>query len=245
VLGRDHALLGAVGWVGLAPLVAPQFAHTTLSPAEIGIGGVVSAAFALVPDIDEPGSTVSRKLGPISEAVSHLTKALAGGHRKATHSLLFVGAVGVATVIAAHYMIAPAVIVGLSFLLVFRMLVPRMFRFLPLVSLGMVGLAGLSAWWIFRHSGMEGWLPYACAGGILWHMIGDTLTVEGVPYFWLPGVKRLQDARIAVPLVGHCGSVRETFLGWVMGLGLLWMSAILVLLPLVHSTWPTIKLPAT
>jgi membrane-bound metal-dependent hydrolase YbcI (DUF457 family) len=243
VLGRDHALLGGIGYMGLAPLLTESLTHTRLSPAEIGIGGVVSAAFALLPDIDEPGSTVSRKLGPISRAVSHVTKAVAGGHRQATHSFLFVAITGVLTWVATHYMTAPAVIVGLSFLLVFRMLVPKMFRFLPLVSLAMVGLAGLAAWWVFHHAGIDSWLPYACAGGVLWHLVGDSMTVEGVPYFWLPLCRPLQKFRISIPLVGHCGSARETFLGWVMGLGLLYVAAVLVVLPIVHTSWPAIKLP--
>jgi hypothetical protein len=68
MLGRDHALLGGVGFLVVAPLVL----H---SPTwqELGVGCVTSAAFALLPDIDEPGSTVSRKLGLISRSVSEVT----------------------------------------------------------------------------------------------------------------------------------------------------------------------------
>ena len=48
---------------------------------------------AILPDIDEPGSTVSREFGLVSEGFSFLVNKIAGGHRKLTHSLLGVGIV--------------------------------------------------------------------------------------------------------------------------------------------------------
>ena len=88
MLGRDHALLGAVLGVGLAEPVA-RLAHAHLPPGQVAAAGAICAGSALLPDIDEPGSTVSRRLGPVSEEVAALTNKLAGGHRQATHSLWF------------------------------------------------------------------------------------------------------------------------------------------------------------
>lgn len=237
MLGRDHALLGGVGYLAIAPMVFPH-----LSPEELGVGCLTSAAFALLPDIDEPGSTVSRKLGPISRAVSEVTNKVAGGHRQATHSLLFVALVGVGAWFAYHHRPALTVIVALSSLLVFRMLLPKVIKYARLAGFSMLAVTALAGWWVWHaRLGSDGWFVFATAGGCLWHMVGDSLTVEGVPYFWLPGIKKLQSVRLAIPLVGHCGSARETAVGWMLSIVLVWMAAVLVVLPISHSVdWSTL-----
>ena len=238
MLGRDHALLGGVGFLVVAPLVLHDPTWQ-----ELGVGCVTSAAFALLPDLDEPGSTVSRKLGPISRSVSEVTNKIAGGHRQATHSLLFVSLVALATWLALFSRLTVAVIVAASFLLVFRMLLPRALRFMPLVGLGSIALTVGSAYWAYHlASPVAGhvppsseWLLLATAGGCLLHLLGDTCTVEGVPYLWVPGVPVLQHIRVAVPLVGHTGSARESLVGGTMGVVLIWLTASLVLIPASHS----------
>lgn len=210
---------------------------------ELGVGCVTSAAFALFPDIDEPGSTVSRKLGPISRSVSRFTNKVAGGHRQATHSLLFAGLVGLVTWFALRSPISVAIIVAASFALVFRMLLPRMLRYVPLIGIAGVALGWGSADWAYHLASPTArsippssqWLLLAAAGGVLWHLAGDALTVEGVPFLWLPGVTSLKRLRIAVPIVGHCGSERESLLGGIMGIALVWMAFTLVILPAQHS----------
>ena len=115
--------------MALAPVLHHAVAGLPAAPVPLGVGGVVAAAFALLHDIDEPGSTVSRKLGPISRAVSKVTNRLAGGHRQATHSILFAVAVFFPTRLAEPHPLADAVVVGCSFLLVLRMLLPKQFRY--------------------------------------------------------------------------------------------------------------------
>ena len=240
MLGRDHALTGAVGFMALAPVLHGELHQLPTAPIPLGIAGVVSAAFALLPDIDEPGSTVSRKLGFLSRAVSEATNKLAGGHRQATHSILFAVVVFFLARLAGAHPLAEAVVVGCSFLLVLRMLVPRAFR--HLVGPLMVGLAGLSSWWVFAHAA-GGWLPLAAAGGVLLHMVGDTITVEGVPWLWIPFVRPFQRLRLAVPLVGHTGSARESVVGSLLALCVLYCTVAGVAIPLLHAQFPTIQLP--
>ena len=240
MLGRDHALTGAVGFMALAPVLHHAVAGLPAAPVPLGVGGVVAAAFALLPDIDEPGSTVSRKLGPISRAVSKVTNRLAGGHRQATHSILFAIAVFFLTRLANSHPLAEAVVVGCSFLLVLRMLLPRALR--HLVGPLMVGLAGLSAWWVF-HNGFAPWLPWAAGGGVLLHMVGDTITVEGVPWLWVPFVRPLQRLRLAVPLIGHTGSTRESVVGSLLRLCVLYCAAAGIVIPRVHTHFPAVQLP--
>lgn len=244
MLGRDHALLGALGYTAVAPLVLNDPSWGVL-----GTGAVVSAAFALLPDLDEPGSTVSRKLSFISRAVSHLTRRIAGGHRQGTHSLLFVALVAGLVLLLGNWPTALAILVLASFMLVWRMLIPGGLRHLWVVkSLLMdVGFSlGVgAAYWTdrtfraTRHhpAGSLGWLLLACAGGCFWHLVGDSLTPEGVPYLWLPGVKRLQSIRLAVPVVGHTGSARESLLGSLMSVVLMVMVALTI--------WPGASASAT
>lgn len=251
MLGRDHALVGGVGYLVVAPML---ISHPTWQI--LGIGCVTSAAFALLPDIDEPGSTVSRKLGPISRGVSEFTNKVAGGHRQATHSLMFAALVAVGAGFAAQYRLAMAIVVAASFLLVFRMLLPRMLRYSKLTSIGMVLLGGGSAWWVWSeyHQALgvgvggltvSAWFILATGGGCVWHLIGDTLTVEGVPWLWVPGIHPLQKIRLAVPLVGHCGSARETLVGCCLVVVLVWMVVEMVVVPGMHQFHPpNVNLPS-
>lgn len=48
---------------------------------------------ALVPNVDEPGSTVAGEFGPISRGFSFLFNKVAGGHHKVAHLLLGLGIV--------------------------------------------------------------------------------------------------------------------------------------------------------
>ena len=247
MLGRDHALLGGLGYLTVAPMIL----HSPTWP-NLGVGCVTSAAFALLPDIDEPGSTVSRKLGPISRSVSHLISAVAGGHRQATHSFLFAALVGVATWFALFSPTAMAILVAASFLLVFRMLLPAILRHVPFVGLAGLALTGGSAYWAHHlvdpaagtMAPSSEWLLLATVGGVLWHLVGDALTVEGVPILWLPFAPALKRFRVAVPLVGHCGSERESILGVVMSIALVWLAFTTVFIPAQHSiTLSTVHLP--
>lgn len=127
-----------------------------------------------------------------------------------------------------------------------------MVRFAPLVSLATLALAFASGEWA-RHLDTHvvgaatpslGWLMLATAGGCVWHMIGDSLTVEGVPWLWLPGIQPLQRVRIAVPVVGHTGSARESLIGGVMGVALIWIAISLVVVPASHSiVVPSLHVP--
>lgn len=67
MLGRSHALSGAVVWLAgsaAAAMVAPP------DPVVVAVGGVVSAGSALLPDMDHPSSHAARTLGPVSRAAA-------------------------------------------------------------------------------------------------------------------------------------------------------------------------------
>lgn len=222
MLGRDHALFGAAvalaggqaGWEALG--------HPALPVGQLAAAGVVVAGFALLPDIDEPGSTVSRRFGPVSRAVSRVTNKLAGGHRAATHSLLFVGLVFGAMWLAAGHPMADVVTVGLCLMLSFGMLVPARFaRHGLLLGLLAPAAAAWAVWMATVHAGHTwAWLPWAAGAGVALHLVGDMLTVEGVPLLWPLRWRQ------GLPLLGHTDSLREQLTGAVMSfavMALVWL----------------------
>ena len=208
MMARDHAALAAVVALGLGRLAG-------LATPELLVVAATATGAALLPDIDEPGSTVAHLAEPVTGLVAHVTKRVAGGHRVGTHSLLAVVLAGLSTwalgFVALGQAGVPASVVPLGFCLALciRGLIPRVFRPGHLVSLA---LAAGATWWIWTHVGIGAWLPWAIAGGWAAHLGGDWLTTSGVPLLW-PVSKR----HFAWPILDHTNSWRE----WVIGLGLL------------------------
>src|SRR3984957_3885242 len=94
MLGRDHALSGAVVFAALAPSL-----HVTV--AHLAAGVVLTAGAGVLPDIDHPDSTISRSFGFLTEWFAWLVDRVSGGHRHGTHSLVGI-AVFTATAWAAN-----------------------------------------------------------------------------------------------------------------------------------------------
>jgi membrane-bound metal-dependent hydrolase YbcI (DUF457 family) len=81
MLGRDHALTGAVVFAALAPVL-----HVPL--AELPAGVVLGAGAGVLPDIDHPDSTIAESFGFLTEAFAKFMNFISGGHRHGTHSLI-------------------------------------------------------------------------------------------------------------------------------------------------------------
>src|SRR5260370_41948110 len=87
MLGRDHALSGALAFTAVAPLLHVTGVH-------LATGIALSAGAGVLPDLDEPGSTIARTFGFLTGAFAWIVHKISGGHRKGTHSLI--GVAGVA-----------------------------------------------------------------------------------------------------------------------------------------------------
>jgi len=81
MLGRDHALSGAVVFAALAPSMHVTAAH-------LAAGVVLGAGAGVLPDIDHPDSTIARSFGFLTEWFAWVVDRISGGHRHGTHSLL-------------------------------------------------------------------------------------------------------------------------------------------------------------
>jgi hypothetical protein len=162
--------------------------------------------FAMLPDLDQQGSTISRMWGPFTDAPSGVINAIARGHRWGTHDAvlgpLFFGLLAYAA--AWNYwssLLLLALAIGLA-LRALHVVIPGRAEN---TVIGNLVLSWGGAWLLLEHSPSPAWLPLAVVVGTLTHIAGDGLTKEGVPVplFWL-----IRRSRLA-PLHLHTGAVVE------------------------------------
>ncbi|RAY13261.1 metal-dependent hydrolase [Actinomadura craniellae] len=199
-MGQSHALSGAAAWLASVPLLTHEpllgSYAVSLTPAQIAGGAVVCAGAAMLPDIDHHKGTISNTLGPITRVLTKAVAKASGGHRQATHSILFAVAMGIASeLLATHFVYGWWVLLFL------------------IVALGLRGAgidfkvrgrevyaetldALLAAGVVFLLHGVDmRFVGYAVFLGCIAHVAGDCLTPRGCPVFW--PVKK----RIGVPLI--------------------------------------------
>ncbi|MDT0331837.1 metal-dependent hydrolase [Nocardiopsis sp. DSM 44743] len=199
MMGTSHAATGLLTGV-MAGLVFGSHEWDVLVCAAVGAGA------ALLPDLDEPGSTAGRSLGPVTEGVSRLLRAVSqrvyratgtpgelaagrdGGHRHLTHTLPAVLVFGLLAwgVSASAPFGTGLVVFALSALGLGTLIRPmrwagsRRRRSLAasVVALVFAGAAVVS-------EGGAPWLVGLTVGvGALTHLLGDWLTKSGVPLAW-------------------------------------------------------------
>lgn len=201
MMGRTHAATGLLAGMLLGPVIGLH------GMAEIGPFATTCAGYALLPDLDHPFSTVTRKLGVITETLSAGLRALSGWlyqvtkgpsdergrgeHRHATHTVLFAVLIGFLCWAStwAWGGWAVAAWIGFGLLLAYDRLGKLM-----LVPLG-IGVAD----WISEVAGRTagfgpaafaaldqsaGWLGIAVGVGCLTHCLGDALTEAGCPFLF-------------------------------------------------------------
>lgn len=199
VMGPTHAASGAAAWLVTAPTLTYAVTGQPLSSSATLVGAAVCAGSALLPDIDLPGSTVSRSFGPASEALSYGVSGISrtfvaatsssrdsiqhGGHRTLTHTLLFAVGLGVAVsaLTASFGKYAVAIVLFFTLGLAIRGLMGDWAKregwigvtiaslIAALVTVQVVPARG---WW---------WLGAAVTIGCILHDLGDMITKQGAP----------------------------------------------------------------
>lgn len=195
MLGRDHALSGALVFAALAPPL-----HVTGS--QLAAGVLITAGAGVLPDIDHPDSTIARSFGFLTEWFAWAVARVSGGHRHGTHSLVGIavftaGALGAGALqlsgpqaggqAAFWWHMAPAAI----FL---ALLYSAALRALhigghhgDLIGIGAAALtcyAGLDLVQLPIGSWHVPMLALATALGCAAHIAGDELTHGGCPLLW-------------------------------------------------------------
>ena len=175
MLARDHALSGALAFTAAAPLL-----HVT--GAGLLAGAVFTAGAATLPDIDEPGSTISRTLGFFTMTVSWIVHKVSGGHRKGTHSLPGAAVFTLAAWLAVTHTgsLAGKIILGV----ILGLILAAGVRALRIGGhhADIIGLAAgaAAAYW---RAGVA-LVPLCIALGAASHIAGDELTHGGCPLAW-------------------------------------------------------------
>ncbi|PKK13897.1 MULTISPECIES: metal-dependent hydrolase [Thermomonospora] len=186
-MGRTHALSGAVVWLAAVPLLSQErllgeFA-VSLSTSQVLAGAVVCAGAALLPDIDHHNGRIANTIGPLTKLLCKWVGRISGGHRQATHSILFALAAGLvmdllATHVAYAWWVALFITVGFGL-----RGIGLDFEGHPVWSSAAdCAVAALAVWWM---SGLDmSFAGYAVTLGCLAHVIGDCLTPRGCPVLW-------------------------------------------------------------
>ncbi|HLR94201.1 MAG TPA: metal-dependent hydrolase [Jiangellaceae bacterium] len=214
MMGHGHAVMGAAAWV---TLTSPYLVGVGGLPSgQVAVGAIVTAGAALLPDADHHAATISRSLPPVSSLLVRGVVVLAGGHRQGTHSLIGIAAF---TALAALLVIPRIAIAGNpsfqvgSWVLVL-LLVAFAAKSLRLtrgwISCWAVAVATATGLAWFAPASLW-WLPASVAVGVTSHILGDLLTEQGVALWW-----PWKQDRVALPLLGTAGSMRE----WVLVTGL-------------------------
>ncbi|WP_436560648.1 metal-dependent hydrolase [Kitasatospora sp. HPMI-4] len=206
-MGHSHAVSGAMLYAVSAPFLPPLLLGIHLGPAAILMGTVLSAGAALLPDLDHHDGTIANFLGPVSKALCRFVAWASGGHRHATHSLLFVALMGGGTWAGVTFG-GRWFTIGMSFFLL-AMALKALNAHAPghghHTWLTVVGLAVLGTVVLDRFMpDAPGWLPYAVALGTLAHLLGDCLTKMGAPLLW-PHKERYE-----IVLIKRTGNKMET-----------------------------------
>ncbi|MEV7176525.1 metal-dependent hydrolase [Kitasatospora sp. NPDC093679] len=207
MMGHSHAVSGALVFSAAAPFLPPLVIGRPLQPGEVLVGALLSAGAAVLPDLDHHDGTVANLFGPITRLVCRTVARLSGGHRHATHSLVFVALAG-AGCRAGVARWERGFTDGLTFALL--LLAVHALRSHPsghrapvratAVGLAAIGTASVHTW----LPGTGTWLPYALVLGTLAHVLGDCLTRRGAPLLWPYG------RRFEIVLIDRTGNRFET-----------------------------------
>lgn len=250
MMARQHVPLSGLATLtivstlgGVNPFIPmqgiPLFAEMS-DPATLFVLTLIGQAFGMVPDIDHPNSTITKKLGVVGSILHPIISTLSGGHRKGAHSWVFVVAMamvgGLLTSLSDKTMWPDgfasagiwitALFVTLCTAFSIRLILPQKLnksgKFTMLVSL--VGGATV----LLNPQMMDTpWLIFAMALGTLFHDVGDMMTTGMVPFLW-PFI----DKPLGIPVVGRTGSIREVFaVGPLLTFGLAASYAMLILKP--------------
>jgi membrane-bound metal-dependent hydrolase YbcI (DUF457 family) len=193
MLGHDHALSGALAFAAVAPLLPVTGAH-------LAVAAALTAGTGILPDLDEPGSTIARTFGFLTGAFAWIVHTISGGHRKGTHSLLGVAIMTLAAYGAGQWQDSAHVTAGHTQL--WWHLIPAGFLLALLFSAGLralyigghhadlfgCGVAALVLWQGWDLEKVTPWhvsvLAVCVCLGMLAHIAGDMLTHDGCPLLY-------------------------------------------------------------
>ncbi len=175
--GRTHALSGLVTGLAAGSLAL----HEPAAP--LGLFAGLVTAYALAPDMDACGSTEARSFGFVTAILARLVRAVSGGHRHGTHSLVGVAAFTAVAWLACEFRGTwPGRAVLFVILAVGLASAADALRKGPAHAENIFALGG-AAVMCWTGYGLA-LVPLAAALGCSTHILGDSATRCGVPLLW-------------------------------------------------------------
>jgi membrane-bound metal-dependent hydrolase YbcI (DUF457 family) len=194
---------GLLAWSAVTAL-APGHPIGQLAPQSWAVGAVLATGAALLPDLDHPGSTISRTFGAISQGLSTGINTISGlvyratrakrdskrdgGHRGLTHTLVFalLATLGTTAVVQTSQKWAlPAlmfVFCGLTVRGIMNDWCPKQ------DALWITGLSAAMTWacvvWTAQTPASAAACGIAVGIGCVAHYVGDAVTEQGCPILW-------------------------------------------------------------
>lgn len=207
MMGARHARSGVLGAVATGPLLLTV---GTPTPATVGLWVAGWVAGSVAPDFDTGGSHPARVWGEGTRVVAAVVGRLAGGHRESTHDIvrapLAVGAALGGVLVGASWLasvspwlgVAAWVLVALPFGFALRMAgETRRFRVFRSALPNLLASLACSA--VALSDPGRLWFALAVAAGIVFHILGDSITNEGAPvslvWVWGERLLRVDNAR--------------------------------------------------
>lgn len=192
MMGLSHVLLGT--GLGLVTIGAVSGEPAAEQAGWVAVWGGMS----LYPDLDHPSSTISQHWGPVTSGlrvrwwgksrqlfpgISGVVAFLTGGHRRGTHNPISMAltllVVWLASWTRAGTALVLAVATGAAITMAMVLVRSNVRRNWPLNLLASIGagVASFTFGWV-----LPWWVPIAMAGGIGAHILGDMLTLGGIPW---------------------------------------------------------------
>jgi membrane-bound metal-dependent hydrolase YbcI (DUF457 family) len=225
MMGPSHALSGAAVWLA-GSWALDHFAGYHQSPLAIGVGTLVCAGGALLPDLDlsgkvttgQGGATVAHTFGVFSLFAAEVIEKISlgvytatklshdprrnNGHRTLTHTLPFAALVGFGTtMLATHFgkwaMIGIVFVMsGLALRGLFDEWAERAGWVIVTICAAVIGF--------FTAANLPGDRGYPLLGlaagiGCVVHLLGDIITSAGVPILWPIPLNRRMWRMIGIP----------------------------------------------
>lgn len=224
-------MYGAAGWMAAWPALQASGMTGTPSDAALEVfvmSSVIASGASVLPDLDHPDARASEHFGLITKILSKTTNKVAGGHRMATHTILFGLVLGLFTWSLRFWPeqvgVWPAAIVsGMCCSFGLALVGPSLgFRIPEWVNWASALGAGYWVWLRYIDWQLYNLLPWIAVYGVLIHVLCDAVTKGGVPLFW-----PISDKRIALGIfrVGGTGEQIATVVGIVGFIGALWYAS--------------------
>jgi membrane-bound metal-dependent hydrolase YbcI (DUF457 family) len=192
MMGFSHALTGWCAGLAVGPLVGLDTIPEAL-PFAVATGG-----YALLPDLDHPGASASKFLGPVTGLLSRFLRLVSrvlykltkgrrdedrtGTHRHLTHTVAFAALVGWLATAISDLWGAWAVggVIAFGVLLAADVLGDWVLLVIGGAAVATAARGGLDD----ALTGSVGWVGVAVALGCVVHCLGDALTESGCPFLW-------------------------------------------------------------